>query len=189
MHGNEGLLVMAPHHRCLERSHENLLRARSHRVCPVGRCWKAIWTMSSNAPSNDPDGDCWNRLTSGFAPGGGRGCGATGPASSWAAQMTLQPADRVLEHLWALAEGEARIVAGGVGIVVERRNRDRGDAGLFGDVPAERDVVAVEPKRGKISGDEIRRLRRQYGQSDSGQTFGELIPARLKVCRQGGEIG
>ena len=54
-----------------------------------------------------------------------------------------QAVDGLGEHLVALAEGEAGETAHALA-VVERAQGNGGDAGLDGDVAAERDVVAVE---------------------------------------------
>ena len=59
---------------------------------------------------------------------------------------------------------------------------------MFGDVAAERHIVAVETQRREIRGDEIRSVRRQHVEPDLGEAGGHLIAPRLQIRRQRGEI-
>src|SRR5262245_9349901 len=96
------------------------------------------------------------------------------------AEMLPQTGYRLIEHFVPLAEGEARVMAWRVRRVVERRDRNRGHLGALGDVAAECNIVAVEPKRPKIGGDEVAPPGRQYRQPQARQSCRQAVALRLQ---------
>src|SRR5262245_575657 len=100
---------------------------------------------------------------------------STPTGSMTGAEMAFQPLNRLLQHLGALAEGEPRIMRGRPGLVIEGGHGDRGDARVLGDMTAERDIVAVEPKRRKVRGDEIGPMGRQNIKPDFSETGRQLV--------------
>ncbi len=96
-----------------------------------------------------------------------------------------QPLDRGIQRRVMLAKAEAREMARRpFRIVVEGADRDRGDARLDGNVPAEIFIRAVEPQGPKIGRHEVRAMRRQDLEADLGQSAGQAIALSLHVSRQ-----
>src|SRR4051812_22573397 len=95
--------------------------------------------------------------------------------TSWGLKMPLQPMDRLIQNIRPLTEREPGVVPRRARFIVESRNRDRRHAGLFRDMAAERHIVAVEPQRREVGGDEICPTGRQNRQPHLRQAGGKLV--------------
>ena len=99
-------------------------------------------------------------------------------------EVRLEAVDRLLQNFRPFTEREASVMPRCVGLVIERGDRNRRYAGVFGDVPAERHIVAVEPQRCEVGGDEAGPMRRQHVEANCRETGRQLIAPRLQISGQ-----
>src|SRR3954452_15622198 len=82
-----------------------------------------------------------------------------------------EPLDRLVQHVVALAEGEAHEGPPDVGVVTECADRDADNAGVVGERATER-LAVVEPEGANVADDEVRRLWHVDVEADGGEAIG-----------------